>query len=278
MAIIKTPDRTYQLGETPPPLPQKVVSWPWGGSPSLTRWALDALKYPLGTIIMDTIDGHPVIVQIQTHGTYGAHPEWGTRPHKGTSVFVPVDDAGHPVKDPPDGWAVSPMAGWTHDHNPFTRALQMLDRHDRRWGANRGVTSPEDRLNDREHMNWRDHYAKVPKLAILAGTTVLGFAAGGPFGAVAGLAAGLGIDREVRGGSLFPSFSGEGSWKVKRYDPTTGAFYYVGVVNAGSEGAAVDAATSQLFAASAAKPYSLPGFTNVYITSAGDVFRLGMES
>jgi hypothetical protein len=49
-------------------------------------------------------------------------------------------------------------------------------------------------------------------------------------------------------------------------------------VSAGSEGEAMDEATKNLFSASAAKPYSLPGFTNVYITSAGDVFRLGMES
>ena len=72
--------------------------------------------------------------------------------------------------------------------------------------------------------------------------------------------------------------NGEGSWKVKRYDPSTGQFFYVGAVSAGTEGEAMDQATTQLFAASAAKPYSLPGFTNVYITSAGDVFRLGMES
>jgi hypothetical protein len=128
--IVKTPEREYRLGETPPPLGQRVVSWPWGGTPHLTQWSLDALKYPLGTIILDTVDGHPVVAQIQTHDTYGAHPEWGVKLHKGTSVFVPtvVDGATGKfvaMRDPPDGWGVSPMGGWSEDaiavmrkHNP----------------------------------------------------------------------------------------------------------------------------------------------------------------
>ncbi len=170
---------------------------------------------------------------------------------------------------------------------------------------------------------WRDHFSKIPKLAVLGGSTIAGLVlVGTPVGALIGFAVGLVADREVRGGDWLPDFhglwddpgsrwfskdrhrgrhlrgghseeerreyeekmrrlaqiNGEGTWKVKRYDPTTGAFYYVGMVNAGSEGAAVDEATKQLFSASAAKLYELPGFTNVYITSQGDVFRLGMES
>lgn len=269
MTIVKTPDREYRLGENPPPLPQKVANWPWGNTPSLTKWSLDALKYPLGTIILDTIDGHPVIVQIQTHDRYGAHPEWGIKLHKGTSVFVPVttDDAGRPVavRDPPNGWGVSPIAGWPHG--------RLVDRHEERWGENRGALA---RLGG-EHMDrWREHVTKVPKLAVIAGTTILG-ALVSPIGAAVGFVVGLVLDREVRGGDWLPSFHGDGTWKVYRYAPTTGNFVYLAMVNAGTEGEAMDAATSQVFSASAAKPYSLPGFTSVYITSQGDVFRLGLS-
>jgi hypothetical protein len=46
--IVKTPDRTYNLGEKGlPSLDQKVVSWPWGGTPHLTQWSVDALIKPL---------------------------------------------------------------------------------------------------------------------------------------------------------------------------------------------------------------------------------------
>jgi hypothetical protein len=210
------------------------------------------------------------------------------------------------------------------------------------------------------HEDWKSYFTRIPKLAVVAGSTIAGLAiVGTPVGAAVGLLAGLLIDKEVRGGPWLPSFhgespeerrrlwderfrqegdrgrrehrqgwpreehrrppppialnswerweqihpgtpyqdyvnwffqygangasingdfGGEGSWKVKRYDPSTGQFFYVGAVSAGSEGSAMDAACQQLFSCSAAKPYSLPGFTNVYITSGGDVFRLGMES
>src|SRR5271170_4318739 len=169
--IVKTPEREYRLGEKGlPPFDQRVVSWPWGGTPHLTRWSIDALKYPLGTIILDTVDGHPVVAQIQTHDTYGAHPEWGVKLHKGTSVFVPVvldGSTGKEVamRDPPDGWGVSTMAGWLHG--------RFVDRHEQRWGANRGTIlprqgslSPEERraigvYDQGDHMeHWRDQFAK----------------------------------------------------------------------------------------------------------------------
>ena len=106
--IIKSPPRTYALGETPPPIGEQVRSWPWGGTPNLTAWSLAQLKYPLGTVIYDVVDGYPVIAQIQTHPSYGAHPDWPDKPHKGTSVFVPVttDENGHAVamKVAPAGW------------------------------------------------------------------------------------------------------------------------------------------------------------------------------
>jgi hypothetical protein len=370
--IVKTPDRTYNLGEKGlPSFDQKVVSWPWGGTPSLTKWSVDALKYPLGTIIVDVIDGHPVIAQIQTHDTYGAHPEWGIKLHKGTSVYVPTVTDGESgktvaMRDAPDGWGVSTMAG----ERMMGMRFRRVERHERTSpifvvdpyvaGAqyiadpSAVVTSPTNSgVPPMPHEDWRAHFSKVPKLAVIAGGAILG-AIVSPVGALVGAAVALVADREVRGGPWLPSFhgesredqermwgsryhserdrarrehrpdppnemmrppppnalnswerwqqihpgtpyqdymnwvfqyglngaqiNGEGSWKVKRYDPSTGQFFYVGAVSAGTEGEAMDQATSQLFAASAAKPYNLPGFTNVYITSAGDVFRLGMES
>jgi hypothetical protein len=201
MAIVKSPSREFRLGEKLPPIPQKVVSWPWGSTPSLTQWSLDQLKYPLGTIIHDVVDGHPVIAQIQTHSYYGAHPDWSNKPHKGTSVFVPVardEGSGKMValRDPPDGWGVSEVAGWW----PRRRAVEL--RHE---GG--------------EGMHWRDHYARVPKLAVLVGTTAVG-ALAGPIGAAIGFAAGLFIDREVRGGDLLPHFGDDPSSTDKPAAPS----------------------------------------------------------
>jgi len=106
--IAKQPQKTYKFGDSLPPIPGPVASWPWPGSAALTKWSIDMLHYPLGTIITDVVDGHPVIAQIQTHSWYGAHPDWPSTPHKGTSVFVPttVNATGKkiPVADPPDGW------------------------------------------------------------------------------------------------------------------------------------------------------------------------------
>ena len=106
---IKLPEKTHVLGGPLPPIPQRVVSWPWGGTPHLTQWSIDQLKHPLGTLIYEVVDGHPVLAQIQTHYSYGAHPDWPDKAHKGTSVFVPVgtDPAtGKAVAlhDPPEGW------------------------------------------------------------------------------------------------------------------------------------------------------------------------------
>src|SRR5208282_3364100 len=110
--IAKEPQKTYRFGEPLPAIPGPVTSWPWPGSVALTKWSVDMLKYPLGTLIYDVVDGHPVLAQIQTHTWYGAHPDWPATPHKGTSVFVPttVDASGKKVAmaDPPDGWEQEP--------------------------------------------------------------------------------------------------------------------------------------------------------------------------
>jgi hypothetical protein len=108
MAIIRTPSREYHLGETLPPIGLSVVEWAWGASPELTKWAQDHLNLPLGTVIVDTIAGHPAVAQVQTHYAYGAHPDAPHVPHKGTSVFSPSakNDAGRMValQDVPPGW------------------------------------------------------------------------------------------------------------------------------------------------------------------------------
>lgn len=121
----KQPLKPYKLGDPLPAIPGAVVSWPWPGSPALTKWSLDMLHYPLGTLIYDVVDGHPVLAQIQTHSWYGAHPDWPATPHKGTSVFVPatVSASGKkvPIADPPDGWGEesSTVAG-VSDGEPAT--------------------------------------------------------------------------------------------------------------------------------------------------------------
>jgi hypothetical protein len=189
MAIVKAPDREYRLGEKNLPLlGQRVVSWPWGNTPNLSQWASGQLKYPLGTIIYDVVDGFPVIAQIQTHDTYGAHPEWGVKLHRGTSVFVPVEidtatGKAVAIKDPPEGWGVSVMAGW-----------RDRERLGIRW---RDISRVEGRSE------WREHVTGVPKLVIVAGTTLLG-ALISPIGAIIGFVAGLVVDNELRGGDVFP--------------------------------------------------------------------------
>jgi len=106
---VKLPEKTHVLGGPLPSIPQRVTSWPWGSTPNLAQWSLSQLKHPLGTIIYEVVDDHPVLAQIQTHYSYGAHPEWPEKAHKGTSVFVPVatDPAtgkSFAMREPPEGW------------------------------------------------------------------------------------------------------------------------------------------------------------------------------
>lgn len=118
MGTVKLPDHDIPLSMTAPlpSLGMPTVSWPWKLSKTLQDWSAAQYHYPLGTVIQDVIDGHPVIAQIQVHDTYGAHPEIGVRLHKGTSVRVPAtqDDSGKLValSDPPPGWpGTSDIAG-----------------------------------------------------------------------------------------------------------------------------------------------------------------------
>jgi hypothetical protein len=131
--IAKTPEREHVLGGPLPPIPQAVRSWPWGSTPSLAKWSVEMLKYPLGTLIYDVVDGFPVLAQIQTHDTYGAHPEYGVKPHKGTSVYVPVSPdptTGKPtaMRTPPEGWG-SPDAAVSGEGGPLPGEEGMLHSH-----------------------------------------------------------------------------------------------------------------------------------------------------
>jgi hypothetical protein len=183
MTVIIRPSREYRLNETLPPIGMKVVSWPWGQTPSLTQWALDQLKYPLGTIVQDVVDGHPVVAQIQTHDSYGAHPDRPRRAHKGTSVYVPaqIDDVGKLVAivDPPDGWGVTGVviSGVTPDMYGLNQEFggEWRDFH--------------------HHEEWaRGHVKSLPRAAVPIGAAVLGGAWAGPPGLVAGLVVGLGLE------------------------------------------------------------------------------------
>ena len=289
MAIVKTPDRVYRLGELPPPLGQKVVSWPWGGTPHLTKWSVDALKYPLGTLIIDTIDGHPVIAQIQTHDTYGAHPEWGVKLHKGTSVFVPVSAEGTAMRDPPEGWAVSPMAGWHQpDRNPFVNAVRLIEhRHEYlseeapQTAQPQTIVVPGDPMDHRD-WRWRERFTKIPKLGVLAGTTIAGFFMGGPIGAVVGLGAGLVVDREVRGGDWLDVHGDFGIGTVipslykKTFQLTDSASGAQTLVKGKDMQEASKRALSQFYG-SASTVVQVPG-TNTFQTDKGDTFRLDVAS
>jgi len=265
--IVKTPDRTYQLGDKNlPSLGQKVVSWPWGSTPNLTQWSIDQLKYPLGTIVVDVVDGHPVIAQIQTHDSYGAHPEWGIKLHKGTSVYVPVvtdETTGKSVamKEAPEGWGVSSMAGWFHN----------------RFGHREGR---EIVLERGEHMgHWREHVERIPKIAVLAAATAAGALISGGVGAVVGLLAGMVVDKEVRGGDWLPDFHGDfgigtiiPSSGPKPYQLTDANSGQTTTITAKSMEEAANFALARVYGGATAV-MRLPG-TDTFQTDRGDTFRL----
>jgi hypothetical protein len=96
------------------PLPRLGNVLPWTGAPSpaLQAWALAQLRYPLGTIIRDTVAGAPVVARIECHYAYGAHPEAPGTWHKGASVYRPASydattGALVPISTAPAGWPSS---------------------------------------------------------------------------------------------------------------------------------------------------------------------------
>jgi len=101
---VRTPTRKLRLGDPMPPFPFPVTRWKWPATPALTAWSEAQLKYPLGTIITDVVDGHPIVARIETHDAYGAHPEWAPKPHKGTSTYALADDSGLAIAAPPLAW------------------------------------------------------------------------------------------------------------------------------------------------------------------------------
>src|SRR5208283_1783961 len=118
---------------------------------------------------------------------------------------------------------------------------------------------------------------EILELGVLAGSTTVGFIAAGIPGAIVGYIIGRFHDWSLET-TLERMFSthGEvdGTWKVYRYDPTSGHFAYVGVVDARTEGQAIEQATIQIFNARISQPYA----PNVWITSQGDIFRVGISS
>jgi hypothetical protein len=170
--IVRRPARIFRLGDGLPAIDLPTVRWPWPITSALMAWSSQQLKYPLGTVILDVVDGHPVVAQVQTHEAFGAHTDWAPRPHKGTSVYALAGSDGKAAHDPPDRWAdLDSFSGETTD--PPTHG-----RHDG-WG-------------------W------VPGVLGLA----LGSAAGGPLGAVAGLTAGVLLSRVRRRGAYLPPSRG----------------------------------------------------------------------
>ena len=110
-ADVQEPESPFDVSACPhvrlPPLGVEVVLWPWGMSPNLKAWALAALRYPLGTIIRDVVDGKPVIAQITCHDRYGDDPSRPPVWHKGTTCYALGERvAGRLVamQEPPAGW------------------------------------------------------------------------------------------------------------------------------------------------------------------------------
>ena len=73
-------------------LPRLANVLPWQGTAlaALQAWASLQLRYPLGTVIRDTVDGTPVVARIECHYAYGAQPSKPGTWHKGTSIFHPA--------------------------------------------------------------------------------------------------------------------------------------------------------------------------------------------
>jgi hypothetical protein len=94
-------------------LPAIADVLPWTGPTptSLQVWAVKQLRYPLGTIIRDTVDGIAVVARIECHSWYGADPFRAPRWHKGTTLYRPaaVDASGKLVvlTSTPSGWPSS---------------------------------------------------------------------------------------------------------------------------------------------------------------------------
>jgi len=93
-------------------MPQIGDVAPWGSASHIVQaWAVAQLHYPLGTVILDVVEGAPVICRIECHDTYGAHPNLPPAWHKGASLYRPAkkDQGGRlvAIHEPPAGWPSS---------------------------------------------------------------------------------------------------------------------------------------------------------------------------
>jgi len=108
-ADVSYPLHPPDVSQCPVALPKLDNVLPWTGAPpaALQTWAAAQLRFPLGTVIRDTVSGVPVVARIECHFAYGAHPEQPGSWHKGTSVYRPAqrDAAGNLVAmtTPPPG-------------------------------------------------------------------------------------------------------------------------------------------------------------------------------
>jgi hypothetical protein len=87
-----------------------------------------------------------VLAQIQTHYSYGAHPEWPDKAHKGTSVYVPVatdpqTGRSAALREAPEGWGDESTMGF--DWFGAVTAQQMSEQ----WLTKHGYPDVRDRMN-----------------------------------------------------------------------------------------------------------------------------------
>jgi hypothetical protein len=89
---------------------------PWSGvaPAALQTWSMAMLRFPLGTVIRDTVNGVPIVARLECHDRYMAHPELPPAWHKGVTLYRPAarDASGKLVAltSPPPGWPGSSSA------------------------------------------------------------------------------------------------------------------------------------------------------------------------
>lgn len=231
MPVIHVPSRTFVLGDKLPPLPVPVVRWAWEG-PDSTAWAKAQLHYPLGTILLDVVDGHPVVAQLQTHHN---HPDWGPGGNKGVSMYSPsrADESGATVavETPPAGWGDASAMG--ADPPPAAAAAPA-------GGAaaapavvshSRLSLAAAKALSEHEEAEALGMLGKVPRGLTTAGGAGIGFVIGNVPGAILGGAVGLAADLWAWLAKPEPGAKMAGDRMLFRVSElSSGAVRYLGIV------------------------------------------------